>query len=248
MFVSHFTLPEELSLLAHDPVEGRIVCRPYALRLGIAGAVAAEPVLAGRVVVADGKITASGGPPLGDSFLDAALAGVAGRRKGHKLQRWLRDTAGVKTGAGRTDEVWRHRLVARGALREERARALGVIAQRRHRAGPDDRTSAARARVSAVGHGAVGDERARLLAALVGATGPARNVLPGDELFRPRSEVTASAGRDPIARTVRDLIRERAGGTPGRARGGEPLPEGPGWNPLRWIFDGDGGDGGGGGD
>nr|WP_239081699.1 GPP34 family phosphoprotein [Streptomyces sp. SID9727] len=231
-------------LLAHHPTEGRVVCRPSSLRLGIAGAVAGELVLARRVVVQDGKITASGGPALGDSFLDAALAGVAGRRKGHKLQRWVRDTAGVKTSAGRTDEVWRHRLVARGALREERTRALGVIAQRRHLTGPDDRTSPARERVSAVGHGASDDERARLLAALVGAMGLARNVLPGDELFRPRSEVTASAGRDPIARTVRDLIRAREG-TPGRARGGESLPEGTGWNPLSWIFDGDGGDGGG---
>ncbi|OKI99589.1 hypothetical protein AMK18_21035 [Streptomyces sp. CB01249] len=246
MFVPHFTLPEELLLLAHDPVEGRVVCRTHALRLGIAGAVAAELVLAGRVEVRDGKIVASGAPGIGDSFLDAALAGVAGRRKGHKLQRWVRDTAGVKTSAGRTDEVWRHRLVARGALREERTRTLGVIAQRRHLVGPDDRTSPARERVSAVGNGATGDERARLLAALVGATGLAGNVLPGDELFQPRSEVTASAGRDPIARTVRELIREREG-TPGRTRGGESLPEstGPGWNPLSWIFDGDGGDGGG---
>ncbi|MFJ7628489.1 GPP34 family phosphoprotein [Streptomyces sp. NPDC097595] len=240
MFVPHFTLPEELLLLAHDPVEGRIVCRAHSLRLGIAGAVAAELVLAGRVVVRDGKISASGAPALGDSFLDAALAGIAGRRKGHKLQRWVRDTAGVKTSAGRTDEVWRHRLVARGALREERTRALGVIAQRRHRVGPDDRTSAARERVSAVGHGASEDERGRLLAALVGATGLAGNVLSGDELSQPRAEVTASAGRDPIARTVRDLAREREA-TPARTRGAEPLPEGgPGWNPLSWIFDGDG--------
>ncbi|OKJ73938.1 hypothetical protein AMK30_15625 [Streptomyces sp. CB02460] len=245
MFVSHFTLPEELVLLAHDPVEGRVVCRPYSLRLGIAGAVAAELVLAGRVVVQDGKISATGAPALGDSFLDAALAGVAGRRKGHKLQRWVREAAAVKTTAGRTDEVWRHRLVARGALREERTRALGVIAQRRHLVGPDDRTSLARERVSAVGHGTTDDERARLLAALVGAMGLARHVLPGDELFRPRSEVTASAGQDPIARTVRDLT-PAVGGAPGRTRGAEPLAEGSGWNPLSWIFDGDGGDGGGG--
>ncbi|MGW2474778.1 GOLPH3/VPS74 family protein [Streptomyces sp. NPDC001665] len=245
MFVPHFTLPEELLLLAHDPVDGRVVCRPYALRLGIAGAAAAELMLAGRVVVQDGKICATGAPALGDSFLDAALAGVAGRRKGHKLQRWVRETAGLKTSAGRTDEVWRHRLVARGALREERTRTLGVIAQHRHRVGPDDRTTAARERVSAVGHGTADDERARLLAALVGAAGLAGNVLPGDELFQPRSEVTASAGRDPIARTVRELIRKREG-TPGRTRGAEPLPEGgSGWNPLSWIFDGDGGDGGG---
>lgn len=244
MFVPHFTLPEELLLLAHDP-EGRVVCRVHALRLGIAGAVAAELVLAGRVEVRDGKIVASGAPETGDSFLDAALARVAGRRKGHKLQRWVRDTAGVKTSAGRTDEVWRHRLVARGALREERTRALGLIAQRRHLVGPDDRTSPARERVSAVGHGTADDERARLLAALVGATGLARNALPGDELFQPRSEVTASVGRDPIARTVRDLIREREGGTPGRSRGGEPLAEGTGWNPLSGLFGGDGGGDGG---
>ncbi|WP_405937618.1 GPP34 family phosphoprotein [Streptomyces sp. NBC_00726] len=246
MFVPHFTLPEELLLLAHDPVEGRVACRTYSLRLGIAGAVAGELVLAGRVEVRDGKIVASGAPVTGDSFLDAALAGVAGRRKGHRLQRWVRDTAGVKTSAGRTDEVWRHRLVARGALREERTRTLGVIAQRRHVVGPDDRTSPARERVSAVAHGATGDERARMLAALVGATGLAENVLPGDGLSQQRIEVTASAGQDPIARAVGDLVREREA-TPGRARGGESLPEstGPGWNPLSWIFDGDGSDGGG---
>ncbi|THA60541.1 GPP34 family phosphoprotein [Streptomyces sp. A0958] len=245
MFVQHFTLPEELLLLAHDPVEGRPLCRPHLLRLGLAGAVAAELVLAGRVAVDNGRITALGAPPVGDALLDAALAGVAGRRKGHKLPRWVRDTAGVKTTAGRTDEVWRHRLIARGALREERSRALGLIAQRRHPAGPDDRTSPARERVAAVASGASDDGRDRLLAALAGATGLAEALLPGPEQGSVRGELVLTAGRDPIARTVRDLVNAARGPAPRPRGGAEPIAEGTGWNPLDWVFGGDGGDGGG---
>ncbi|WP_405898626.1 GPP34 family phosphoprotein [Streptomyces sp. NBC_00727] len=247
VFVQHFTLPEELLLLAHDPEEGRVRCRPHHLRLGLAGALAAELMLAGRVTVRDGRITATGGPPLGDSVLDAALTRLAGRRKGQKLPRWVRDTAGLKTTAGRADEVWRHRLVTRGALREARTRSLVVIAQRRHPVGPDDRTTPARERVAAVAHGTSTDERARLLAALVGATDLARHVLPGDEEFRPRDELASAARHDPIARCVRDLVREAQGPAPRPRNGAEPIAEGTGWNPLDWIFggNGDGGDGGG---
>ncbi|MYY04761.1 GPP34 family phosphoprotein [Streptomyces sp. ATexAB-D23] len=250
MFVQHFTLPEELLLLAYDPVEGRALCRPHLLRLGLAGALAAELVLAGRVAVDNDRIIALGAPPVGDALLDAALTGLAKRRKGQKLPRWIRDTAAVKTIDGRSDEVWRHRLIARGALHEERSRALGIVAQRRHPAGPDDRTSPARERVTAVVNGASGDGRDQLLAAFAGATGLADALLPGDERHRLRGELALVARRDPIARTVRDLVNEARGPAPRPRGGAEPLAEGTGWNPLSWIFNGDGGsdggDGGGG--
>ncbi|MEW2127390.1 GPP34 family phosphoprotein [Streptomyces sp. NPDC007259] len=247
MFVQHYTLPEELLLLAYDPAEGRPLCRPHLLRLGLAGALAAELLLAGRATVRDGRITGAGGPPLGDTALDAALTRLAGRRKGQKLPRWVRDTAGLKTTAGRSDELWRDRLVTRGALRAERTRALGVIAQRRHPVGPDDRTTPARERVTAVANGTSVDERARLLAALVGATGLAGQVLPGADQTGERDELTLFAGRDPIARVVRDLVREARGPAPRPRGGAEPIAEGTGWNPLDWVFggNGDGGDGGG---
>ncbi len=73
------TLPEELLLLALDPVRGRSLNHRRYLQYGLAGAALADLEEAGRIAVEGGdRIRVTNPLPLGDPVLDGALAALPG--------------------------------------------------------------------------------------------------------------------------------------------------------------------------
>ncbi|MEU5209776.1 GPP34 family phosphoprotein [Streptomyces sp. NPDC020742] len=183
------TLPEELLLLAHDPVRGRPLTIPGYLRYGLAGAALAELEATGRIAVdRSDRITVANPLPLGDPILDGALATLPAPAKGGRAiraHRWVRQ-------AGRpVQELCLRRLEERGALRREPRRALGLFPYERFPAGATDLTGPARARFKAALDAPLADRRAplpdpraRLLAAYASAIDLDRKLLPGGR-FRP---------------------------------------------------------------
>lgn len=176
------TLPEELLLLALDPVRGRPLSNPTYLRYGLAGAALADLEATGRIAVERGeRITVTNPLPLGDPILDGALATLPAPAKGGrgvKAQRWVR-------GAGRTVHgLCLRRLEERGALRRQVHRALGLFPYERFPAGATDLAGPARARFRAAVDAGLPERRARLLAAHSSAIGLDAKLLPGGA-FRP---------------------------------------------------------------
>ncbi|MFF4604160.1 GPP34 family phosphoprotein [Streptomyces sp. NPDC001339] len=187
------TLPEELLLLALDPVRGRLLNNPTYLRYGLAGAALADLEAAGRIAVDRGdRITVTNPLPLDDPVLDHALTALPAPAKGGdgvKAHRWVR-------GSGRSvQELCLRRLEERGALRREHHRALGLFPYDRFPAGPVDLAAPARARFTAAADARFPDRRGRLLAAYVSATGLDTGLLPG-------------GAHRPLRRDLRRLAKE----------------------------------------
>ncbi|MFD9208473.1 GPP34 family phosphoprotein [Streptomyces sioyaensis] len=177
MTLAPLTLPEELLLLALDPVRGRPRNNPRHLQWGLAGAALAELEAAGRLTVERrGRITVVNPLPPGHPVLDAALAALpapAKQRRGVPAQRWVQR-------AGRpVRELCLRRLVERGALRRESRRALGLFPYERFPAGAVDLLGPVRARFAAAQAAGFPDRRSRVLAALVSATDLNRKILAG---------------------------------------------------------------------
>ncbi|MFE2160793.1 GPP34 family phosphoprotein [Streptomyces lydicus] len=187
------TLPEELFLLAHDPVRGRPLTLPKYLWYGLAGAALADLEAAGRIATEHGdRITVTNPLPLGDPILDGALAALPAPAKGGrglKAHRWVRSS-------GRpVQELCLRRLEERGALRRETRRALSLFPYERFPAGAVDLTGPARARFKAAVDARLPDRRARLLAAYTSAIDLDTKLLPG-------------GGFRPLRRDLRRLARE----------------------------------------
>ncbi|MFI1304509.1 GOLPH3/VPS74 family protein [Streptomyces sioyaensis] len=179
MTLAPLTLPEELLLLALDPVRGRPRNNARHLQWGLAGAALAELEAAGRITVErGGRITVVNPLPPGDPVLDGALAALpvpAKQRRGVPAHRWVQR-------AGRpVRELCLRRLVERGALRRESRRALGLFPYERFPAGAVDLLGPVRERFAAAAAAGFPDRRSRVLAALVSATDLDRKILAGRE-------------------------------------------------------------------
>ncbi|MEU6958545.1 GOLPH3/VPS74 family protein [Streptomyces chrestomyceticus] len=211
------TLPEELLLLALDPVRGKPLNDPSHLRYGLAGAALAELERAGRVTEGRGGRILAGSPlPLGDLVLDAALGTLPDAGKGGeiKVKRWVRSAArGV-------DEVCRQRLEQRGAVRRESRRALGLFRYERLAAGPLDLAGPARARFKGALATGFADPRDRALAALVAATHLDRKLDLGRDRRAVRRDLKALVRDDWIARAVAAVILQDQAAAGSGAGGG----------------------------
>ncbi|MFD3920878.1 GPP34 family phosphoprotein [Streptomyces sp. NPDC058595] len=157
------TLGEQLLLLSLDDESGaekESVNVSYA----IAAASLVELVLAGRVEVDDDQVTVRDAAPLDDPTLDAALADISGqeKRKPRKTKEWIEH---LKKGAvaGTTGS-----LVAKGLIREEKKKVLGLFPVRRYPEADGSVESALRQRLDeVVMRGAAPDERTASLVALL---------------------------------------------------------------------------------
>ncbi|MFG2828811.1 GPP34 family phosphoprotein [Streptomyces sp. NPDC048434] len=199
------TLPEELLLLALDPVRGRSLNHTKYLRYGLAGAALADLEEAGRIAVEGrDRITVTNPLPLGDPVLDGALAALpdpAKQRSGVKAQRWVR-------GAGRpVQELCLRRLEERGALRRETRRALGLFPYERFPAGAVDLIGPARDRFAAALGAGFPDRRSRLIAALASATDLDRKLLLSREYRPVRREMKRLAREIWTAHAVQRAVR-----------------------------------------
>ncbi|SDD55520.1 GOLPH3/VPS74 family protein [Glycomyces harbinensis] len=164
------TLVDELVLLAYDDRTGR--SRAGYLEFGMAGAVVLELALAERVEVADGRVRVSDRAPVGERVLDEALAALAADKPRKPKSTVERLAKGLKRRVLAD-------MTARGLLREEREKALGLFPYSRHL--PRDRGSEAAVRLrlnSAVDLRRAGDVRTAALASLVYALNMERVVFP----------------------------------------------------------------------
>ncbi|MFH8345883.1 GPP34 family phosphoprotein [Streptomyces sp. NPDC018045] len=197
------TLPEELLLLALDPVRGKPLNDPSHLRYALAGAALAELELAGRVTGGRGGRIVVGSPlPLGDLVLDTALATlpVSGKDGEVKVRRW------VRTAARGIDEVCRQRLEQRGAIRRESRRALGLFRYERLAAGPADLAGPVRARFKGALATGFADPHDRVLAALVSASHLDRKLELGRDRRAVRRGLKTLAREHWIARAVASAV------------------------------------------
>lgn len=157
------TLGEQLLLLSLDDESGA-----EKETMGVAYAIAAaslvELVLAGRVEVDGDLVTVRDAAPLANPTLDAALADISGeeKRKPRKTKEWIEH---LKKGAvaGTTQS-----LVAKGLIREEKKKVLGLFPVRRYPEADGSVEAALRQRLDqVVMHGAAPDERTASLVALL---------------------------------------------------------------------------------
>jgi len=82
-------LADDLYLLAHHEVTGRPHLQPRAAGLGLAGALLAELMLAGTIVIAAGEVAVAGPAPPEDGLARDVLGRVLGERQWHPAPTWL---------------------------------------------------------------------------------------------------------------------------------------------------------------
>ncbi len=118
-------IAEDLLLLLTDDRSGKATVAAQRLAFALAGGVLVELLLLGRLTITQegsrARVALTGAAPVGDPMLDGALQRIAGKR-----QPVLAQTV-VTTLARDLPDAVRARLVARGILREEHGRVLGVF-------------------------------------------------------------------------------------------------------------------------
>lgn len=212
------TLPEELLLLALDPVRGKPLCRGRYLEYGLAGAVLAELELQGRITEEHGRVHVANPldppDPLLAVFLRSLPAPAKSRfRGGVSARGWVRH-------AGRRAEgLYLDALVQRGILRRETRRFLGLLPYHRHFPGPGGLSAHIREHFAAAGGAGFPDRRDRLLAAVAAAVELPSAVGQGDR--RTRSAMRALARQEwPALAVHRNVRQDKAGQNGGGGIGG----------------------------
>ncbi len=82
-------LADDLYLLAHHEVSGRPLLQPRAAGLGLAGALLAELVLAGRIAIGPGGVAVADPAPPEDGLASYVLRRVLGEPEQHAARTWL---------------------------------------------------------------------------------------------------------------------------------------------------------------
>ncbi|MFD3522603.1 GPP34 family phosphoprotein [Streptomyces sp. NPDC058653] len=157
------TLGEQLLLLSLDDESG-IEKAPANVAYAIAAASLVELALAGRIEVDGEQVTVRDAAPVGDPTVDAALADIAGweKTRARATKEWIEH---LRRGAvdGTTKS-----LVAKGLLREEKKKVLGLFPVRRYPEADGSVEAALRRRLDEVVlRGAAPDERIASLVALL---------------------------------------------------------------------------------
>ncbi|RPK75383.1 GPP34 family phosphoprotein [Streptomyces sp. ADI95-17] len=164
------TLPEELLLLALDPLRGKPYCAGRSLEYGTAGAVLWELEFQGRVTGQGGRIRvlnplAPPDPLLAHVLESLSAPGTGGPAGDTDTRRWVRQTGRY------VQELCLEHLVRRSVLRRETHRFLGLLPYHRHPAADPALSLAVRDRFTAAEAAGFPDPRGRTLAALVSAVG-----------------------------------------------------------------------------
>lgn len=164
---SEFTLAEEFFLIAHDDHTGRGLLDADVLAVGLAGAVLAGLVLAGRVTVLDGKVALMDERPAGDPIGDPLIAALRQEGEQRTVRAWIDELRDGLTATVAED------LEARGVIRPVVARQPVHRRPRvRYPAVAPVRAVRPRVRLGhALGRAVRVDARTALLAAIVRATG-----------------------------------------------------------------------------
>lgn len=191
------TIAEELLLLALDEEEGKQLIGGVQLHPALGGAILAELAAAGRVELADDKVTVTDPTPLGDAELDAALARMAEDGKARKPAWWVQRL--------QSDKLRRRlltRLAEAGVLAEERGRILGVFPTTRWPEADPQVEADVRERVTAVLAGADPDERTATLIAIMHAAKLDRKAFPGADRERVKEIAEGEWAGQAVAKTI----------------------------------------------
>ncbi|MER6513365.1 GPP34 family phosphoprotein [Nonomuraea sp. NPDC001636] len=191
------TIAEELLLLALDEEEGKQLIGGVQLHPALGGAILAELAAAGRVELADDKVTVTDPTPLGDAELDAALARMAEDGKARKPAWWVQRL--------QSDKLRRRlltRLAEAGVLAEERGRILGVFPTTRWPEADPQVEADVRERVTAVLAGADPDERTATLIAIMHAAKLDRKAFPGADRGRVKEIAEGEWAGQAVAKTI----------------------------------------------
>jgi hypothetical protein len=205
------TLLEELALLSHEGANGR--AGGY-LDLGLGGAVLYELALAGRIGLDGKKVRVLDAAPTGDPVVDSRLAAIAADKPRAPHSVLERASKGLVPAV-------REGLVASGALRHERGKALGIFPVNRYH--PRDRgtTVDARARLtSAVRHGRAFDERTQALLSLMAAIRLEKTIFPDRQTRPSRKELKAFAEAHWAGAATRKAVSNRDGANAAAASSG----------------------------
>ncbi|MEV5201631.1 GPP34 family phosphoprotein [Streptomyces sp. NPDC053720] len=198
------TLPEELLLLALDPLRGKPYCTGRSLSYATAGAALRELEFQGRVTGQGGRTRVVSPLAPQDPFLAQVLGSlsdpdVGGLAGGVDTPRWIRRTA------PHIEELCLEHLVRRSVLRRETHRLLGLLPYQRHPAVDPALPLAVRDRFTAAEAARFPDPRSRTLAALVSAIGLSGEVTRGGlrDRWAMRGLVDEDWAADAVHRNVR---------------------------------------------
>jgi Golgi phosphoprotein 3 GPP34 len=161
------SLAEEFTLLAYDDA-GTPLTDGTRLDNGLGGALLLELALAGRVDVVDKKVVVLDPSPTGDPLADEALGRIAGEEKGRRPGHW------VSKFAKDTRPRVLDRLVRNGVLTVQKDKVLGVFPRTKYPAAGGtepaaEATARERMRAAVLSSGPV-EPRTAALCALVAAT------------------------------------------------------------------------------
>lgn len=192
------SLAEEYLLLALDDTSGRPLLSSQTLQLALAGASVAELTLRGALDVSDGadggrkgRFQATGRATPSDPHQREVLELVQGRKPKDAIQK-----IGQGGFARRLRDTLQQGLAARGVLREEQVKILGLFPSTTWRAHDPAPEAGVRGRVLAALTGrATPDERTGALVSLLLATDLTRKVVPDQDrraLKRRAKEISES--------------------------------------------------------
>jgi Golgi phosphoprotein 3 (GPP34) len=111
---------DELFLVGHDEYSGKCLTNHAVLGCGLAGAVLIELMLAGRIVMADGRVVVRDSRPWSERVTDAALAEMLKRREAFPVRSW------VEYLCPEVREIVGERLQTEGLVRREQSRGLSL--------------------------------------------------------------------------------------------------------------------------
>ena len=178
MTTDELSLSEGLFLLSVQPVTGRLRCSARVLQYGVAAAALATLEAAGRVAEdGRGHISVVDPRPTGEPVADHALAALIHGGKAVRARRWI----GGRPAAAVVDAC-AQLLAARGLVRIERRRALGLVrtaSSRRYVPVAADRAWSAAVDFQAAAKLGFPAPRDRMLAALADVMKLGRALLPG---------------------------------------------------------------------
>ncbi|PRH80203.1 hypothetical protein C6N75_05465 [Streptomyces solincola] len=197
------TLGEEITLLSLDDESG-VARERSSASWAVAGGALLELAMAGRVAVADGRLTVVDASPTGTALLDERLRGLAEWTRGKEPRRvtdWL--TKDHSKAVAATVAA----LCERGLVAEERGRVLGVFPVRRYPEVDGSVERELRARLTSVLYGAEPDARTGGLIALLHAAKLHRLAFPDVPRVRAESRMAQVAEGQWAGDGVREAIR-----------------------------------------
>lgn len=195
------TLGEQLLLLSLDDTSGAAKDSAR-VTPAIAAAALVELALAGRIDVDDDLVGVVDATPTGIAGLDDTLAALAGRAEPDRAENWinrLKTDAVAQAKAG---------LIAKGLVREETKKILGLFPVRRYPEVDGAVEAAVRQRLEEVVlQGAAPDERTASLVALLHGAKLHRLAFPGADLKRVESATAAVAQGQWSVAAVRRVVK-----------------------------------------